>query len=177
MAEICRIIPVKVDEHGKRDDSIALKVALRKLRAGQNIFIYPEAGREIPGPDGQFFIQPFAPGVVLLARNALTVSVITTEGMRNVQTYYKNPEDLPHRWFDWIGRRFVWKHWAEGRKQRVDITLAPPISQRDIQDVVGNSRSHARDRIITYLEQVMRAKTDYLIRIRGIRTKRETQRQ
>lgn len=176
LAELTLIIPVRVDERGNRNDPEALKIALGKLEAGQSVAIYPEGGRESPELDGVDALMPFAPGVALLAQHAASVIIVTTEGMQNVQTYYKYWYDQPRRWFDWIGRKFLWKFWCDGRGKFVDIAVARPITREDISELTQERHGRvARRAILEHLEEVMREKTEFLRKYRA-RTHRTNQR-
>jgi 1-acyl-sn-glycerol-3-phosphate acyltransferase len=98
----CRAFPVREDEA----DRGAVRTAIRLLRAGEPLVIFPEGGRS---PDGG--LQPFRPGAFRIALQA-DVPVV--------------PVTIAGAWEAWPARR----RWP--RPGRVRITYHPPITRKDL---------------------------------------------
>jgi 1-acyl-sn-glycerol-3-phosphate acyltransferase len=98
----CRAFPVSEDQADRR----AVRTALRVLRAGEPLVIFPEGGRS---PDGR--LQPFRPGAFRLALQAEAPVV---------------PATIAGAFEAWpVGRRLP-------RPRRITVTYHPPLTRKDL---------------------------------------------
>ncbi len=98
----CRAFPVREDEADRQ----AVRTAIRLLRAGEALGIFPEGGRT---PDGR--LQPFRPGAFRLAlQMEAPIVPVTIQGAF---------EAWP------VGRRLP-------RPGRITVTYHPPLTRKDL---------------------------------------------
>jgi 1-acyl-sn-glycerol-3-phosphate acyltransferase len=114
----CRAFPVSEEEA----DGTAVRTAIRLLRAGEPLVIFPEGGRS---PDGG--LQPFRPGAFRIALHADTPIV---------------PVTIAGAWEAWPPQR----RWP--RPGRIRITYHPPVTGKDLP--AGADR-RARPEMLTEL--------------------------
>lgn len=98
----CRAFPVREDEADRQ----AVRTAIRLLRAGEALGIFPEGGRT---PDGR--LQPFRPGAFRVAlQTEAPIVPVTIQGAF---------EAWP------VGRRLP-------RPGRITVTYHPPLTRKDL---------------------------------------------
>ena len=110
-----RAFPVEEDEA----DPAAIRQAVRVLRRGEPLVIFPEGGRS---PDGR--LQPFRPGAFRLALAAgAPVVPVTIRGAIDVWPVHRR---LP-------------------RPGRVTVTYHPPVGEADLSPAAGRAARRTRD--------------------------------
>lgn len=106
----CRAFPVRDDEVDRQ----AVRTAIRVLRAGETLVIFPEGGRS---PDGR--LLPFRPGAFRLAlQTEAPVVPVTIAGAFEAWPAHRR---LP-------------------RPGRITITYHPPLGRKDVPPGAGRTR-------------------------------------
>lgn len=144
-----RAIPI----NRKKRDMAAFIAAVRALRNGHVLCLFPEGGRGLPGET----LRPFMPLALAYAIAAETpIYLCAFQGMHDVQTYLKSPLGDPVGWRKFLRHTYWLTSFRFGK--RVTFSYGPYLSVEDVRAITGDGTSEERAaRLGRYVETQLRS--------------------